>query len=115
MIDSPLAASKSPFLRHGAEQPVAWQAWGKEAFERARAEDRPILLRDVAEVLWGPALSRGTGAFAASAFFARECHERYAALGATPVTSATPEEFATFIRNEFAKWAKVIKTANIKL
>lgn len=41
--------------------------------------------------------------------------ERYAALGATPVTSATPEEFAAFIRNEYAKWAKVIKTANIKL
>jgi tripartite-type tricarboxylate transporter receptor subunit TctC len=41
--------------------------------------------------------------------------ERYAALGATPVTSASPEEFATFIRNEFAKWAKVIKSANITL
>lgn len=41
--------------------------------------------------------------------------ERYAALGATPVTSASPEAFATFIRQEFAKWAKVIKTANIKL
>lgn len=41
--------------------------------------------------------------------------ERYAALGATPVTSATPEAFATFIRQEFVKWAKVIKSANIKL
>lgn len=39
-----LAESKSPFLRHGAEQPVAWLPWGKEAFRRAREEDRPILL-----------------------------------------------------------------------
>jgi tripartite-type tricarboxylate transporter receptor subunit TctC len=41
--------------------------------------------------------------------------ERYAALGATPVTSATPDEFTAFIRKEFEKWAKVIKASNIKL
>jgi hypothetical protein len=41
---SPLADSKSPFLRHGAEQPVDWLPWGEEAFRRARDEDRPILL-----------------------------------------------------------------------
>lgn len=38
--------------------------------------------------------------------------ERYAALGADPVTS-TPEEFTAFIRNEFIKWAKVVKFAKI--
>ncbi|MFW6206081.1 MAG: thioredoxin domain-containing protein, partial [Gemmatimonadota bacterium] len=42
--DSPLASSRSPFLRHGAEQPVAWLPWGAEAFERARSEERPVLL-----------------------------------------------------------------------
>ncbi|MBW3553694.1 MAG: thioredoxin domain-containing protein [Gemmatimonadetes bacterium] len=41
---SGLSASKSPFLRHGAEQPVAWLPWGDAAFERARAEGRPVLL-----------------------------------------------------------------------
>lgn len=41
---SPLAESPSPFLRHGATQPVRWLPWGAEAFERARREGRPILL-----------------------------------------------------------------------
>ena len=39
-----LADSRSPFLRHGAEQPVNWLPWGPEAFARARRENRPILL-----------------------------------------------------------------------
>ena len=39
-----LAHEKSPFLQHGAAQPVAWLPWGAEAFELARAEGRPILL-----------------------------------------------------------------------
>jgi uncharacterized protein len=39
-----LAGSKSPFLQHGAQQPVRWQPWSTAAFERARAEDKPILL-----------------------------------------------------------------------
>ena len=34
----------SPYLRQHADNPVDWYAWGDEAFERARAEDRPILL-----------------------------------------------------------------------
>lgn len=36
--------------------------------------------------------------------------ERYAALGAEPVSS-TPEQFAALIRNESAKWAEVVKRA----
>ncbi len=39
-----LEGSASPFLRHGAEQPVRWLPWGAEALELARAQDRPILL-----------------------------------------------------------------------
>jgi uncharacterized protein YyaL (SSP411 family) len=39
-----LRDEKSPFLLHGAAQPVDWLPWGGAAFERARAEDRPILL-----------------------------------------------------------------------
>ena len=39
-----LAREKSPYLLQHAHNPVDWYPWGDEAFERARAEDRPILL-----------------------------------------------------------------------
>ncbi|MBZ5715512.1 thioredoxin domain-containing protein [Nannocystis pusilla] len=39
-----LAQSKSPYLRQHADNPVDWYPWGDEALERARREDRPILL-----------------------------------------------------------------------
>jgi uncharacterized protein len=39
-----LAGERSPFLQHGASQPVDWLPWGAEAFERSRREDRPLLL-----------------------------------------------------------------------
>ncbi|MDW8154416.1 MAG: thioredoxin domain-containing protein [Armatimonadota bacterium] len=35
---------KSPYLRAAAHQPVDWYPWCEEAFERARREDKPILL-----------------------------------------------------------------------
>ncbi|QBS36724.1 MULTISPECIES: thioredoxin domain-containing protein [Thermaerobacter] len=34
----------SPYLQQHAYNPVDWYPWGPEALERARAEDRPILL-----------------------------------------------------------------------
>jgi len=39
-----LARSASPYLRSATHQPVEWYEWGDEAFSRARAEDKPILL-----------------------------------------------------------------------
>jgi uncharacterized protein YyaL (SSP411 family) len=39
-----LANEASPYLRQHADNPVDWYPWGPEALERARAEDRPILL-----------------------------------------------------------------------
>ncbi len=39
-----LAQSASPYLRSAAHQPVDWHEWGEEAFARARADDKPILL-----------------------------------------------------------------------
>ena len=39
-----LAAESSPYLRQHADNPVDWLPWGEEAFARARAEDRPLLL-----------------------------------------------------------------------
>src|SRR3954449_12322302 len=34
----------SPYLLQHAHNPVDWYAWGEAAFERARAEDKPIFL-----------------------------------------------------------------------
>jgi uncharacterized protein YyaL (SSP411 family) len=39
-----LANSASPYLRSAVHQPVEWYEWGAEAFARAAAEDKPILL-----------------------------------------------------------------------
>jgi hypothetical protein len=39
-----LQNSTSPYLRSAAQQPVDWHEWGEEAFARAQAEDKPILL-----------------------------------------------------------------------
>jgi len=39
-----LANEKSPYLLQHADNPVDWYPWGEEAFERARSENKPILL-----------------------------------------------------------------------
>ena len=39
-----LANETSPYLLQHAENPVDWYPWGEEALNRARDEDRPILL-----------------------------------------------------------------------
>ena len=39
-----LAGERSPYLLQHAHNPVDWYEWGPEALERARDEDRPILL-----------------------------------------------------------------------
>ncbi len=39
-----LAAETSPYLLQHAHNPVDWYPWGPEAFERARREDKPVLL-----------------------------------------------------------------------
>ena len=39
-----LARAASPYLRSAVHQQVDWYEWGEEAFTRARAEDKPILL-----------------------------------------------------------------------
>ena len=43
-IENRLKDSTSPYLRSAAHQPVDWHEWGEEAFARARAENKPILL-----------------------------------------------------------------------
>ena len=47
MNDQPanrLIQETSPYLLQHAHNPVDWYAWGSEAFDRARVENRPILL-----------------------------------------------------------------------
>ncbi len=39
-----LINSKSPYLQKSAHQPVDWYEWSEEAFQRAKEEDKPILL-----------------------------------------------------------------------
>ena len=39
-----LADETSPYLRQHRDNPVDWYPWGEEAFERAAAEDLPVLL-----------------------------------------------------------------------
>jgi hypothetical protein len=39
-----LAQESSPYLLQHADNPVDWYPWGQEAFDRARAEDKPIFV-----------------------------------------------------------------------
>ncbi len=39
-----LSKETSPYLLQHANNPVDWYPWGQEAFDRARAEDKPVLL-----------------------------------------------------------------------
>ena len=39
-----LSGQTSPYLLQHAENPVDWYPWGSEAFQKARAEDKPIFL-----------------------------------------------------------------------
>src|SRR5271170_633564 len=39
-----LAKASSAYLRSAMHQPVEWQEWGEEAFAKAKAENKPILL-----------------------------------------------------------------------
>jgi len=43
-VHNRLEQSGSSYLRSARHQPVEWHPWGEEAFARARAEDKPILL-----------------------------------------------------------------------
>src|SRR5512145_536865 len=39
-----LSQTTSPYLLQHARNPVDWYPWGEEALEKARREDKPILL-----------------------------------------------------------------------
>ncbi len=39
-----LVSARSAYLRSAMHQPVEWNEWGQAAFDRAQAEDKPVLL-----------------------------------------------------------------------
>jgi len=39
-----LASEVSPYLRQHADNPVDWYPWGDEAFDKAKEQDKPVLL-----------------------------------------------------------------------
>jgi uncharacterized protein YyaL (SSP411 family) len=43
-VPNRLAQEKSPYLLQHADNPVDWYPWGAEAFDRAKAEGKPIFL-----------------------------------------------------------------------
>ena len=43
-VPNRLAKETSPYLLQHAYNPVDWFPWGDEAFEKAKAENKPILL-----------------------------------------------------------------------
>ena len=43
-----------------------------------------------------------------------DTRKRFAADGAQPLYSKSPDEFAAFMRTEVTKWAKVVKSAKIE-
>jgi len=44
MTSNRLASAASAYLRSAVHQPIHWYPWGAEAFDAARAQDRPVLL-----------------------------------------------------------------------
>jgi len=43
-VPNRLIHEKSPYLLQHAYNPVDWYPWGEEAFEKAKAEDKPVFL-----------------------------------------------------------------------
>lgn len=43
-MSNSLINEKSPYLQKAAQQPVAWFAWSESAFDKAKRENKPILL-----------------------------------------------------------------------
>jgi uncharacterized protein YyaL (SSP411 family) len=43
-VPNRLAGESSPYLRQHKDNPVDWYAWGEEALERSREQDRPLLV-----------------------------------------------------------------------
>ena len=73
-----LAQETSPYLLQHAGNPVDWYPWGDEAFARARAEDKPVLLSvGYAACHWCHVMEHESFEDAATA---REMNERFVCI-----------------------------------
>ena len=61
-----------------------------------------------------PEILKQTSATLMKAINSASVREKYLAMGAEPVGN-TPAQFATFIKNEIAKWTKVVKDSGAKV
>jgi tripartite-type tricarboxylate transporter receptor subunit TctC len=61
-----------------------------------------------------PEILKQTSATLMKAINSPSVREKYLAMGAEPVGN-TPAQFATFIKNEIAKWTKVVKDSGAKV
>ena len=61
-----------------------------------------------------PEILKQTSATLMKAINSASVREKYLAMGAEPVGN-TPTQFATFIKNEIAKWTKVVKDSGAKV
>lgn len=43
-VPNRLVLEKSPYLLQHAYNPVDWYAWGNEAFDKAKVENKPMFL-----------------------------------------------------------------------
>ncbi|HEV7802953.1 MAG TPA: tripartite tricarboxylate transporter substrate binding protein [Burkholderiales bacterium] len=62
-----------------------------------------------------PAILERLHAAFSAAVGASDTRERYAAVGVDVATSKTPAAFGSFVREEFARWEKVVKQADVQL
>lgn len=62
-----------------------------------------------------PAVIERLHASFTTAVSAPDTRERYASIGVDTSISKTPSAFATFVRDEFARWEKVVRQANVKI
>jgi tripartite-type tricarboxylate transporter receptor subunit TctC len=62
-----------------------------------------------------PAVVERLHAALVSAVSAPDTRERYSSVGVDTLVSKTPGAFTAFVRDEFARWEKVVRQANVKL
>ena len=62
-----------------------------------------------------PAVVERLHALFAGAVNAPDTRERYTTVGVDQATSKSPAAFGSFVRDEFARWEKVVKQANVQL
>jgi uncharacterized protein YyaL (SSP411 family) len=73
-VPNALAQETSPYLRQHAENPVDWLPWGADAFARARAEDKPVLVSiGYSACHWCHVMERESFEDAATAELMNEC------------------------------------------